>query len=770
MRLRSLVFPGIVILLSAWGWACTRPGASYRDLASAAPAELPWEVRGAHGEMLLPDVFYAEASQNEQVMPLSFDVAGGRRYQIDRLIYPTIGNPNLVSKASAQDVLEVVLRLEETYLSSELSYYLVSREKREVATEAATALKEADGHEVIKITPTTKQVDAQDPDMPEAFKRRHTVRAVFGKEALQAVGPGLYDLRFEAAQEGQPALYEYQYNAVRIFDENYSTEHYSIINITDTQVSLHSHFTDRTLEPLERFVRYVNGSQEPAIRDAAFITFSGDLHNGGSPGTIKPRDVAQTYNREAAVILKTLKLLKFPVFLIPGNHDGYASMGHPPRGIFGGLERALFETLDQTVTKAASHEWPGFTLEKFQRFVAATEKLPGGRHVDLFAGRYARKAASNGWSDWTEIPEAERNLVLYDGFYQWRRTYGPLYYSWNFGRNHFAAINTYELRQHWRSGWGMYTINYGGSMSRPQLAWLKRDLAVAQAQERDITLMSHHDPRGGHRGKGYPYYFNLVNYHGLESSAWSFLAQDHLDPIICKKIPSWITGKKFALGCAHDGLQEWMRADSEFECEGAAVQPGGNCGAVWDSGHALIDLIAATANLRTVLSGHTHANSTEVLQPGAELVPKASQLDESTRKVFASLETADPGREEVVSAKSGADLANGEGEDFKSILAQPNRELAIIRSTTSSAIVNQLYQKRNNMGFSVFTVVPRPDDRRGYSAAQINEVDLYVYVPPMKTPGGSNLFDHIGRYQLARDQAWHVGGKENPLTNLFREK
>src|SRR5262245_10928983 len=40
-------------------------------LSEPGVGELPWEVRSRSGETLLPNVFYAEASENEQIMPLT---------------------------------------------------------------------------------------------------------------------------------------------------------------------------------------------------------------------------------------------------------------------------------------------------------------------------------------------------------------------------------------------------------------------------------------------------------------------------------------------------------------------------------------------------------------------------------------------------------------------------------------------------------------------------------------------------------------------------
>src|SRR5438045_3226979 len=71
--------------------------------------EKPWEVVSNKGETYLPNVFYADASQNEQIMPVALD----GHTMIDRMVYPTIGNPNLYTKGDANDQFMVVLRVED---------------------------------------------------------------------------------------------------------------------------------------------------------------------------------------------------------------------------------------------------------------------------------------------------------------------------------------------------------------------------------------------------------------------------------------------------------------------------------------------------------------------------------------------------------------------------------------------------------------------------------------------------------------------------------
>ena len=80
------------------------------DLPASALNERPWEVVSNKGESYLTNVFYADPSENEQIMPWAID---DTHVQIDRLIYPTIGNPNLYVKSDSEDEVVLVLRIED---------------------------------------------------------------------------------------------------------------------------------------------------------------------------------------------------------------------------------------------------------------------------------------------------------------------------------------------------------------------------------------------------------------------------------------------------------------------------------------------------------------------------------------------------------------------------------------------------------------------------------------------------------------------------------
>ena len=95
-------------------------GCSADDEGAAAAADeirrardLPWEVSSPEGESVVPNVFHAEASENEQIAPTTID----GKHVIDRLIYPTLGNPNLFVRSESDESFLTVMRLEKELLA-----------------------------------------------------------------------------------------------------------------------------------------------------------------------------------------------------------------------------------------------------------------------------------------------------------------------------------------------------------------------------------------------------------------------------------------------------------------------------------------------------------------------------------------------------------------------------------------------------------------------------------------------------------------------------
>ena len=437
---------------------------------------------------------------------------------IDRLVYPTLGNPNLYTKNDPNDQFMAVLRIEDAAfahlgLKPEADRRLVAlappdrqrrRDRLRVLPRAARRAREqhasrrspiisGNGTGVVRIYPNEVLVNPIPADMPAVAQEAEDapLRLQAGRDAARPRRPlrrahgGPERQRALQARRQPIGIYEYQYNAVRVFDTE--PDEYTVLNVTDTQVSVGDLYGAKTKDKLDEFVHFLNTTSDPNVLNASFITFNGDLHNGGSPASLRQRTVAPTYNDEAKAIVNALKYLPVPIFLTAGNHDGYVSTGHVP-GAVKALDTALVDSLPEVINEASPKAWPDFAITKFQAYIAKTEQADqlGGLHQDIFTGTFSRTAQGHGLraTSWKEVPRDDRNFILYDGFHQWQKTYGPLYFSWKFGKSFYVSLNSFELRQHRRTGWGMYTVNYGGGMSDVQIEWLDRELLRSKVDRR----------------------------------------------------------------------------------------------------------------------------------------------------------------------------------------------------------------------------------------------------------------------------------------------
>ena len=800
----------------------TGDGTDDPEVVAKKLAEKPWEIVSNKGETFVPNVFYADPSENEQIMPYALD----GHVMIDRLIYPTLGNPNLYVKSDPKDELVVVLRLEDAaiaHLSPKLEaipgsplsklvvpseadtgfgFFLIPRKARPLNTESTKAISSGAGTDVIRIYPHEILVSPEPADMPEVLKQRRTVRFVFKQGAMAKVPPALYDLRFEVKKanelyrpsEGAPPVYKYQYNAVRVFADE--PDEYSVVNVTDTQVSVASEYNTRTRKKLDEFVQFVNNTTESSIRNAPFITFNGDLHNGGSPVSLGQHTVAWTYNEEAKAIVSLLKFLPMPIFLTAGNHDGYVATGHVPDAV-----RALpGQSLRDVMVNATPKGWPGFEVTDWEKYIERTAAVDalGGFHRDIFTGGFSRTAKLDGFGGWKELPRPERNYVVYDGFYQWQKTYGPLYYSHKFGKNFYVSLNSFELRQHRRAGWGMYTVNYGGGMSDVQVQWLDRELLRAKTDGSDVIALAHHDPRGGHKGLDPGYYFEQLEYRGIFQSAINYLVGKVWNPAVCR-LPDWALSRDQAESCVHDGLQEWMRPDAELDCDWDERKPDFTCDPAkathpWASGIELLKRLSSSPNVRTLLLGHTHYNALEVLQGGDELVPGNFPLDAGSVQKFASLEVDNPMRGfselqhangmrlvdfdphalEIGSTErslasfqsqyersvAGWDRTLGFGNQGRFRSKTP-RELVIMRLVSNADLSSQTYSSGSKyaLGFTVLHVAKKTDGRN-VPTAQINAATFFANV-------GAAAYDIVGEAQIDRTARFKPHDQANPVEQLF---
>ena len=141
--------------------------------------------------------------------------------------------------------------------------------------------------------------------------------------------------------------------------------------------------------------------------------------------------------------------------------------------------------------------------------------------------------------------------------------------------------------------------------------------------------------------------------------AKNFALAEMIMPTFCDVAPKSIIKSTTAtfLGCMQDGLQEWMRPDSNFDCERkdmydkkdvkvaqAIAATNSSNDQSWRnyvidgrcnlhklagkrhriySGYQLVDMMANNSKMRTLLLGHTHYNSLEVI-PSAQMVANNS--------------------------------------------------------------------------------------------------------------------------------------------------
>jgi hypothetical protein len=759
---------------------------------------MSWEISNGKGEVYLPDMFYADSLQNEQIMPVGIEA--DNKPMIDRLIYPTIGNPNLFVNCHESltcDEMMTVLRIEKKFyepffessqsdLSTKDSYYhnlvkkpdsdeqyfrFVIYNRHTGSVDKPTFVIEPNSIEKLK-----------ESFIPLELRTRMTLKFNFNQQSLQNVPPGLYDIELQI-KNGSVVYKERQYNALKVF-ASVPKDKYYVINVTDTQVSLGKDlfFAQKTQKRLQDFVKAVNevsfkekivesNSTSTTSQQAAFIIFNGDLHNGGSPANLTPAGVAKTYQSEAKAIVSSLKELSVPIFLTVGNHDGYVATGVTPSAIQSSIEFAkgiidgssFTDKTKQIIDLAAEYNKSNPELiDRYKNYLDQIKEKPGGYHLDLFQGSYVRQDTHQSVSEWVKIPESQRNYVLYDGFYQWRKTYGPLYMSWTFNDNHYVNINSYDLRQHRRTGWGMYTVNYGGGVSPFQMAWISRDMSKTENVNKDIILLSHHDPRGGHRGKDYPYYFRQVDYNGMSESLMNYVNGEIVEPKLCSSLPDSLKNEQMASNCMHDGLQEWMRADMEYDCyENEKVVSIDKTSRVCNpeiykpkagvkekrhlrySGYELIHLISKTTSLQTLILGHTHYHSLQILHEGDRIVPAEVSLDFATKSNYTTSKSAElvnllrwvkesENVEQMDLARNGlAPLKSDNtiltlnlkkaGHSFDQTLAGKNRNLLIMRMTCEADLSDQSFNGTPMLGFSVFGI----DKTKGQKVAQINEVSYY---------------------------------------------
>ena len=112
-----------------------------------------------------------------------------------------------------------------------------------------------------------------------------------------------------------------------------------------------------------------------------------------------------------------------------------------------------------------------------------------------------------------------------DGLEYWRRYFGPLYYSFDFGPYHFVAVNSYDGTPSRRDSFYLAGFNHGGQIDKKQMEWLERDLQAAHAAGRQSIIFMHHNPHGAPNHPQGPYIPNQT-FHAKKA------AEDFIDYVI----------------------------------------------------------------------------------------------------------------------------------------------------------------------------------------------------------------------------------------------
>jgi hypothetical protein len=200
---------------------------------------------------------------------------------------------------------------------------------------------------------------------------------------------------------------------------------------------------------LQRFIERVN------LLNVAWVALIGDICDNGVKGWknllrlaagAHSGPVTHYYGKEYQLSHQLLRNLRHPVVMVPGNHDG----------------------------------------------MSAYRQYDEGTRSSVFTG-----------------PDA-LNTTEYDGLHHFRRTFGPLYFGFDWAGTRYLCNNTFELTRNQRLGYHAIVANWGGWMRPDQLLWVKREFETAK--DRRMVMLMHHDPRGGSEGLELGHYHHIRPY------------------------------------------------------------------------------------------------------------------------------------------------------------------------------------------------------------------------------------------------------------------
>ena len=85
--------------------------------------------------------------------------------------------------------------------------------------------------------------------------------------------------------------------------------------------------------------------------------------------------------------------------------------------------------------------------------------------------------------------------ITEDGFEFWDKYFGPQYYSFDYGDNHFIACNSYDMPNIFRLTISFLPLTWGGNIGDQQFNWIKDNLESTDSKNTFIFI--HHNPLWG---------------------------------------------------------------------------------------------------------------------------------------------------------------------------------------------------------------------------------------------------------------------------------
>jgi hypothetical protein len=300
-------------------------------------------------------------------------------------------------------------------------------------------------------------------------------------------------------------------------------------------------------------------------RGAKFVVIVGDFGDGkglsssptaalgdslglSSPTSPYAEHSTTPHKGEFPELREMIRKSRHPIFVVPGNHDGFVN--------YGGILNQL------TLFTGRILQWIPLIGFLGDPLVNVSDDLPVLVKI------------------WRISPP------FYDGLIDWSLELGPRNLAFHYRGSAFVAVNSFDLEQFARDQVGALANNWGGGVQDTTLAWVEASLqhfsqldraarGLPPAEGTSFVFM-HHDPRAGIASKNgyvekdFGHYNDVTSpmteitfgYLGTSSALYTNLWIPILSPIATGAIRSWTYGENFQ--------ERWMRSTAwDTDCYNA---------------------------------------------------------------------------------------------------------------------------------------------------------------------------------------------------------